>query len=1214
MPFAVVVACISLLMGLLPATSHGQGLPILNYSSDDGLPQSVVLAAAQDHWGYLWLATSHGVSRYDGSNFENYARRDGVPDLVVRSLFKDRAGGLWLLTDAGIARRRGETFEAIESEPPGRLDGARCMVQDDAGHLWVGLYGGGIERLHEIDGTWQVDPSWSHGSALPHLQIRAAWHDAAGRLWFGTDGAGLVRWTGQESSPWEVYGPAQGLTDPSVRRLAEDPSGRLLVGTKSGLFGMRNGSFVALWPEILGPEVITALQSDPDGGLWVGTRDRGVCYAPPGQEPRSDDQPHCFGRNRGLAADSVTDLLRDIEGNLWITTYGGGISRWGRHDFENFGPAQGLPYGGVEALLKIDGALWLGSQSSGVARLELPAPGQDLRPPRRWNTAEGLPHHKILALAESPGREIWIGTLEGAARWDGYSWQTLTSLGGRDLGVVLDVLHDGSRLVFATTHGLHAVRGDPFGNPNHRHYGTDEGLPSRRVNRLRLDRDGTIWIGTNDGVAWLHGDRLESLPSTSTQRHRDRAEGYVADLLPLPDGDLWLCTAAGLRRYENNRPQTFEHAEALSQDACQALALDGQSRLWLGTHHGIHLLDGTRHLTWTVDDGLISGAVQPAASWVDVEGRVWFGTARGTVRFRPDAGQVLRTPHPSPSPPLRLQSVDLDGQRWPLEELAPDDSGLLFSTHRHRDVRFQLSAVSLSHADQVVLRYRLKPLDEAWRTQKDGAIVFASLPSGSYRLEAQANHLGTWSEPLTISFRLLPPWWATPWSRLLFALLALGLAYAAYRLRLRLLERRQEELELQVAQRTAEVQWEQSQVQRKNEQLEINHLIVQQINAELDFSNLLQSILEGICFVVAADRAFALVWDQEQGHYVQRASHGGERPVEDAPGLSLETIRDALLTDGRSLSPSLFVSRTPIPLPEAYAPLPQSYVVMTIELDDMAAGYLVVGRRREERELSQGAHEALEELQDHVVSAFVKGRMLDELRRLNNKKNEFLGIAAHDLRSPLGSVMSCAELLLRFLDEDRVEKVLWRKFLGNMRLTSRQMLSLVNELLDVASIETGRVELQLQEACLVELLEERRGLLEQVAVDKDITLHLDLDPSEAPLVMDRLRMAEVVDNLLTNALKYTPPGGHVRVFFQLAGDELITHVEDNGQGLPKDELPFVFSGRKLSARPTGGESSHGLGLVIVKKVVELHGGRIWLESTLGEGSTFSFALPRLGVN
>ncbi len=205
--------------------------------------------------------------------------------------------------------------------------------------------------------------------------------------------------------------------------------------------------------------------------------------------------------------------------------------------------------------------------------------------------------------------------------------------------------------------------------------------------------------------------------------------------------------------------------------------------------------------------------------------------------------------------------------------------------------------------------------------------------------------------------------------------------------------------------------------------------------------------------------------------------------------------------------------------------------------------------------------------------------------------------------------MSHTDLLLRLLDEDRMDKKLWRKFLGNVRTTAVGMRTLVDDLLDVAAIETGRVHLELARQKMADILEEHEALQAQAADEKQIELTVDKRQARVEVVADRLRIGEVLDNLMTNAVKYTLPGGRVKVWCERGSGELVTHVEDTGQGLAPDELAKVFSGQKLSPRPTAGEPSTGLGLVIAKKLVELHGGRIWAASEKDKGSVFSFSLP-----
>lgn len=1203
-----------------------QDLPWVHYSSDEGLLQSVVLDALQDRHGYLWLATPRGISRFDGLEFDHFDRHHGLHNATIRHIFEDRRGRLWLASDKGLLMRRGQGFVALDVDPPDLLAQARCLVEDDEGALWVCTYGNGVVRLKRRPGErgnpaatdggtslsataepWYVDRVFDRRQGLPHSRVRAARVDGEGDLWFATDGGGVVRYEDVPGTEGRfiAFGTAQGLTNLFARSLGEDPEGHLLVGTKGGLFRLRDGRFEARWPQRLRQDVVTALHVDGRQRLWIGTRDQGICRVDGGTI-------RCLDRRSGLQGDSVTDVLEDREGQLWITTYGGGISRLAAEGFVNFSHHHGLPRGGIQGITEQGGRIWLASQESGA--LALDAEGAVAE---HLTRDDGLPHDKVLAMTPSADGHLWLATLDGVAHWDGVALRILPGLASHPYGVVLALLDEGERLWIATTEGLHRLTGDPFSPTTHQIFGVGDGLPSRRANALARDSTGRLWIATAAGVS-RHGgeDRFDTLsmaqgdPVQGDDRFGGPSTGapFVFDLLPVNDDSWWFCTSDGLRHFADGSWRLFRRQEGLADDVCNSLALGGDGRLWIGTSRGISIYDGEGFASLTVGDALVSGEVRPRAAFLDASNRLWFGTARGAIAFDGDAAQ----PRPVLRPPIHLQEMTVAGRA--VDPTAVD--GPISLSPPHQDVMFQVAAVSLAYGEEMSYRYQLLPEDSSWHLLRWGNIGFPSLPPGDYSLSVQARHRGDWSDPLVVEFSIVPPWWASAWSRLGLVALALLLAWLGYRFRRRVLERRQAELERQVAQRTMEVQREKGRVRRRNDQLEIHHLIVQQINAELDFSNLLQSILEGICFVVAADRAFALVLDQEQDHFVQRACHGGRPDPGEAPHLSLQQVQDTLLSGGRQHSPGIYLSRGGHQtLPSSFAPIPTSFVVMTIELDETAAGFLVVGHTRGENELGANGIKALEGLEDHVTSAFIKGRMLDELRRLNEKKNEFLGIAAHDLRSPLGGVMSCADLLLRLLDEGRFDVVVWKKFLNNMRLTSEQMLVLVNDLLDVASIETGRVELKLEESCMSKLLKERHGLLESVARDKDIRLNLDLDAdldSTAHSVpMDRLRVGEILDNLLTNAIKYTPRGGSVRVYCQSLADELITHIEDTGQGLAKKELPWVFSGRKLSARTTEGESSHGLGLVIVKKLVELHGGRIWLDSKLGRGSTFSFSLPRI---
>lgn len=231
-----------------------------------------------------------------------------------------------------------------------------------------------------------------------------------------------------------------------------------------------------------------------------------------------------------------------------------------------------------------------------------------------------------------------------------------------------------------------------------------------------------------------------------------------------------------------------------------------------------------------------------------------------------------------------------------------------------------------------------------------------------------------------------------------------------------------------------------------------------------------------------------------------------------------------------------------------------------------------------------------------------------ELERVNAQKDRFLGMAAHDLRNPLGHISTVADILLEDLDGKITEQQ--RELLEITRSSSQFMLDLVNDLLDIAKIESGKLHLNLQETDLAVLVSQNVALNRALADKKNITLVLDVPDDLPPLTVDPGKMEQVLNNLISNAIKYSYPGTTVSIRLARQGDSVLLSVADEGQGIPADELGKLFQPfERTSVTTTAGEKSTGLGLVIVKRIVEGHHGKIWVESTVGKGTTFFVSLP-----
>jgi PAS domain S-box-containing protein len=235
---------------------------------------------------------------------------------------------------------------------------------------------------------------------------------------------------------------------------------------------------------------------------------------------------------------------------------------------------------------------------------------------------------------------------------------------------------------------------------------------------------------------------------------------------------------------------------------------------------------------------------------------------------------------------------------------------------------------------------------------------------------------------------------------------------------------------------------------------------------------------------------------------------------------------------------------------------------------------------------------------------------ITELARIDEMKTEFVSIASHELRTPLTSIKGYIDLIL---DGDTGEiSELQKEFLGIAQAETNRLAALVADLLDVARIESGRLKLEMERLPLDELIETAITSLGTQATDKalNFTTHF----SQQPLIVkaDRDRVNQILFNLLSNAIKYNHDGGKVDVAAHLVGDAVQIDVIDTGEGISDSDLPFLFTkfyrAQSTTRNRPGGT---GLGLSIAKYLVELHGGRIWVKSEVGKGSTFSFTLPAM---
>jgi PAS domain S-box-containing protein len=332
-----------------------------------------------------------------------------------------------------------------------------------------------------------------------------------------------------------------------------------------------------------------------------------------------------------------------------------------------------------------------------------------------------------------------------------------------------------------------------------------------------------------------------------------------------------------------------------------------------------------------------------------------------------------------------------------------------------------------------------------------------------------------------------------------------------------------------------------------------------------------------------------LLPERYRGKHVSDRTHYSAHPVRRPMGAGLDLF--ALRKDGHEFAVDINLS----PLRGA-----EKGHVMCVVRD--------VSPRRAAEEKIRMLNQSLERRSSELATANDELSLRNrEVERANRLKSEFLASMSHELRTPLNTILGFSELLSEESAGPLNDKQ--KRFVAHVQRDAHHLLELINDILDLSKIEAGRLELRLEKFSMAVAVAEVLTSVRPLASNKGITLDSDLD-TELVLQADRLRFKEILYNLLSNAIKFTPQGGRVWIESLVEGETVRILVGDTGIGIAsEDQKPIFESFRQASPTTKGVREGTGLGLAITRRLLEHHGGKIWVESQLGEGSRFYFTLP-----
>ena len=777
------------------ATNLPSPFVIRSWKVEDGLPHNSINAVLQTRDGYLWLATSDGLARFDGVRFTIFGLREGLPSLQVLTLQEDRQGALWIGTSLGLSRLQNGRFEAWTIKDGVAGNEVTALTEDSDGAIWVGTatglnrwsngrfstFGkaeglndkrvralaaraqGGIwvstfyEGLFQWDGTRFIAVRSKEG--LPEAPPVHLLEDRAGTLWAGT-ARGTV--SSCQNGEWRQYGREQGLAPNPVAHIVEGRDGSLWAALGGGgLYQLPKASTV--WLKVAFPDDgVVSLMEDEEQNLWVGTRARGLSRLKP---KRVSAVPIVTGETETVPR----TLAETPDGVLWA-----GTSSRGLFSIRDAQPARFLPdqavrdYPYVSAVLTArDGSLWWGAGPALFQWKEGKLLSAYTLEYRSW-----LREDRIRVLCEDRQEGLWVGTQNGQLRLlRAGAFTPLTNWHSKAPLTALLQQPDGTLLVGTYGNGLLEVRGGQYSPAN------TFGLPSPFIRVLYRDSQGVLWVGTEGaGLSWVEAGRTTTLTTRN-----GLLNDTIVQILEDDFGAMWFGSYRGILRISKQELKEFAQGKTAF----------------------VHPLILSR------SDGLPSEQCMRGynAALKTRTGLLHFSTDRGIVIVDPRQQRTNSLP-----PAVWLERMSADGTVYhtrvqPTEVSTASAGGKVTRQYQEpleippgaRRLEFHYTGLSLGAPENVRFRYKLEGLDDRWvEAGRERVAFYSRLPSGRYRFQVTAcDNSGIWNERgAALAFRVQPFFWETWWFRLGVLGLLVGsvialvryVSFRRLRLRLRRLE------------------------------------------------------------------------------------------------------------------------------------------------------------------------------------------------------------------------------------------------------------------------------------------------------------------------------------------------------------------------------------------------------------------------------------------
>jgi len=768
-----------------------------HWTTENGLPSNSLLHIYQTSDGYLWISGYSGLIRFDGNKFTifNTANTDVFESNVVRNLAEDSKGNLWMTTQgSGLVSFKNGKF-AVYGKEQNMTHLYRALLVDDKDRVWSASPGHGWFYLE--NGVFHF---LDYYKSLNNVEVRSIVQDKNGAIWFATLGEGLFKY---ESGILQSLTLPEGLNKEWIYSLFPDNENKIWIGTSSGVYCFDGKKFQHVLPEI--KSTVTDILKDRFGNLWIGTIN-GLF-----RKDLVKDKLECLTNENGLTNNFVIDFLFDFEGNFWMTQYKGGLTRIRDGKFTNYSYAGGLPEKVVNTICEIDSSSYLvGFDNGSLVKINQ----GNIRP---FKVKTDLSGDRIRHIMIDSDKNTWISTYSGLLKVLPGGKETLYTEESGFLSSKIRLTYEDSKgNIWIGTRNNGIIRIDR--NKKIKIFDVSSGLNSNLIMAIKEDGNNNVWVGTSEGIGGLN-----MISPTDEIKKFTSADGFKSDIIFNiyidNEGLVWIATNNGLWLLRQNKFFCFTSKNGLLDNSPCDVVEDDYGFLWLPFSEGIMKVSKKELVGYSegeVDtincslfnkyDGMKQSECNPTAQVLkSSNGKLFFPTLDGVAIIDP-----VNVMFNNYIPPVFIENVNVDNRFIDLFH----ETTFKPANKRYT---FYYTALCLYEAEKVKFRYRLKGFESEWtETDNYRSVSYTNLPHGEYKFQVTAcNNDQIWNEKGTeYSFTIRPRFTETFWFYLLVTILFLTTAYFFYRVRVSQLESQKSDLEEIIQVRTKEIL-------EKNEKLKI---------------------------------------------------------------------------------------------------------------------------------------------------------------------------------------------------------------------------------------------------------------------------------------------------------------------------------------------------------------------------------------------------------